>query len=174
MRAGTGSLRMSSAPVNPQSTISQRLPAASVHFPCLRSLARLTTAALPLHGRAFHVVAFHLKRAGESRTQCDWRHFRRLAGFTNQKKERRLLNGFQPFVRLRGNEGYVYSAANEFLREMEALKREQLSWPEPRALVRPRDHDAPVRRHYSRPWPAPISLLECTSPRRAVSRVHWG
>src|SRR5262249_13056480 len=68
-----------------------------------------------------------------------------LAGFTNQKKERRLQNGFQPFVRLHGNEGYVYSTANEFLREVEALKREQLSRREPRELARPRDNDAPVR-----------------------------
>jgi hypothetical protein len=60
-------------------------------------------------------------RFGGDLSSADWRHFGRLAGFTNRKKERRLENGLQPFVRLRGNEGYVYSAANEFLREMEAL-----------------------------------------------------
>src|SRR5262249_62232395 len=42
-------------------------------------------------------------------------------------------------------EGYVYSASNEFLREVEALKREQLSRREPREMARPRDNDAPVR-----------------------------
>ena len=56
-------------------------------------------------------------RFGGDRGSCDWRHFGRLAGFTNQKKERRLQNGFQPFVRLRSSEGNVYSAAKEFLRE---------------------------------------------------------
>src|SRR5262245_30644923 len=32
-------------------------------------------------------------RFGGDRGSCDWRHFGRLAGFTNQKKERRLPNG---------------------------------------------------------------------------------
>jgi hypothetical protein len=30
------------------------------------------------------------------RGSCDWRHFGRLAGFTSQRKERRLLNGRKP------------------------------------------------------------------------------
>jgi RepB DNA-primase from phage plasmid len=98
-----------------------------------------------LHGRAYHVFAFHLKRAGESRTQCDWRHFGRLAGFTNQKKERRLDNGLQPFVKLRCSEGRVYSRAAEFLREVEELKGEPLLRPEPRELARPWHTDVPVR-----------------------------
>jgi hypothetical protein len=49
--------------------------------------------------------------------------FRPLGGFTNQKEERRLDNGLQPFVKLRCCEGRVYSWAAEFLREVEALKR---------------------------------------------------
>src|SRR5262249_57908230 len=66
-------------------------------------------------------------RFGGDRGSCDWRHFGRLAGFTNQKKERRLQNGCQPFVKVHSCEGRVYSVANEFLREGEALKREHLS-----------------------------------------------
>jgi RepB DNA-primase N-terminal domain len=31
---------------------------------------------------------------------ADWRHFGRLAGFTNPKRERQLLSGMQPFARL--------------------------------------------------------------------------
>jgi len=84
-------------------------------------------------------------RFGGDRGSCDWRHFGRLAGFTNQKKERRLQNGFQPFVRLRGCDGHIYSAANEFLRKVETLGREQLSRQEPRAMARHRDNDASVR-----------------------------
>jgi hypothetical protein len=84
-------------------------------------------------------------RFGGDRGSCDWRHFGRLAGFTNQKKERRLQNGFQPFVRLRSSEGNVYSAANDFLRKVEALKREHLSRREPRELPWPRETDSPVR-----------------------------
>ena len=74
-----------------------------------------------------------------------WRHFGRLAGFTNQKKERRLDNGLQPFVKLPCCEGRVYSQAPEFLREVEALKREHLSRREPRELAGPRETDTPVR-----------------------------
>jgi hypothetical protein len=84
-------------------------------------------------------------RFGGDLGSCDWRHFGRLAGFTNQKKERQLQNGLQPFVRLRSSEGYVYSTAKEFLREVEALKRQQLSRRESREMARPRDDDAPVR-----------------------------
>jgi RepB DNA-primase from phage plasmid len=84
-------------------------------------------------------------RFGGDRGSCDWRHFGRLAGFTNQKKERQLQNGLQPFVGLRGSEGNVYSAANEFLREVEALTREQLSLREPRKVTQPRWTGALVR-----------------------------
>jgi hypothetical protein len=94
-------------------------------------------------------------RFGGDLSSADWRHFGRLAGFTHQKKERRLQNGFQPFVRLRTSEGNVYSAAKEFLREVEALKREHLSRRELRELPQPRDNDAPVR---------PITSFHADSP----------
>src|SRR5262249_27611496 len=84
-------------------------------------------------------------RFGGHRGSCDWRHFGRLAGFTNQKKERRLQNGFQPFVRQRSSEAKVYSAAKEFLREVETLMQEQLSRGEPRELARTLQTDTPVR-----------------------------
>ena len=67
-----------------------------------------------------------------------------MAGFTNQKKERRLQNGFQPLVRLRSSEGNVYSAAKEFLREVEVLKRALLSQRELRKRARPRETNTPV------------------------------
>src|SRR5262249_29375378 len=57
-------------------------------------------------------------RFGGDRGSSDWRHFGRLTGFTNQKKERRLQNGLQPFVKLQCGEGRVYSRAAEFLREV--------------------------------------------------------
>lgn len=56
-----------------------------------------------------------------------------------------LGNGLQPFVRLRSSEGNVYSAAKDFLREVEALMRENLSRREPRELVRPWETDTPGR-----------------------------
>ena len=46
---------------------------------------------------------------------ADWRHFGRLAGFTNPKRERRLPSGMRPFARLRSATGRVYSNAAEFI-----------------------------------------------------------
>ena len=45
------------------------------------------------------------KRFGGDLSSADWRHFGRLAGFTNRKHERVLPNGLGPFVRLRQCEG---------------------------------------------------------------------
>ncbi len=55
------------------------------------------------------------------RRSADWRHFGRLAGFTNRKPERLLPNGLAPFVRLRQCEGKIYDAAHEFLEEVKSL-----------------------------------------------------
>ena len=64
------------------------------------------------------------KRFGGDPSSADWRHFGRLAGFTNQKPKRRLQNGLPPFVRLRQCEGAAYTAAREFLEEVKSLAAE--------------------------------------------------
>ena len=69
---------------------------------------------------------------------ADWRHFGRLAGFTNQKKERRLENGLQPFVKLPSCGDRVYSKAVEFLREAAALRDKILSQRESQKIVQRR------------------------------------
>jgi hypothetical protein len=84
-------------------------------------------------------------RLGGDRGSCDWRHFGRLAGFTNQKKERQLENGLQPFVRLQHCNGRVYSAAEEFLREVVALRWEILSQRASRKRAQPRSTNTRVR-----------------------------
>ena len=61
------------------------------------------------------------RRFGGDPSSADWRHFGRLAGFTNQKPKRRLRNGLQPFVRLHECEGRPYGAAREFLEEVKSL-----------------------------------------------------
>ena len=48
-------------------------------------------------------------------SSADWRHFGRLAGFTNPKPERQLPSGMRPFARLRSATGNVYSKWAEFL-----------------------------------------------------------
>ena len=51
---------------------------------------------------------------------ADWRHFGRLAGFTNPKPNRRLASGLQPFARLIEASGQVYQHAPGFIAEVRA------------------------------------------------------
>jgi hypothetical protein len=80
------------------------------------------------HGRVLSDLTFSTqaakelaRRFGGDPSSADWRHFGRLAGFTNQKPKRRLSNGLQPFVRLHACEGRPCSAAREFLEEVKLL-----------------------------------------------------
>ena len=61
------------------------------------------------------------RRFGGDSSSADWRHFGRLAGFTNQKPKRRLQTGLPPFVRLHECEGRTYTAAREFLEDVKSL-----------------------------------------------------
>jgi RepB DNA-primase from phage plasmid len=54
-------------------------------------------------------------RFGGDPSSADWRHFGRLAGFTNPKPERQLPSGMRPFARLRSAMGRIYSEAGEFV-----------------------------------------------------------
>src|SRR5713101_3113031 len=56
-----------------------------------------------------------VERFGGDPASADWRHFGRLAGFTNPKRERQLPSGLRPFARLRSATGRAYSKAAEFL-----------------------------------------------------------
>jgi hypothetical protein len=49
---------------------------------------------------------------------ADWRHFGRLAGFTNRKELHREANGRFPYVRLIEASGMVYERASEFIPAM--------------------------------------------------------
>src|ERR1700722_16879511 len=66
----------------------------------------------PLSTRAAKHLA---ERFGGDPSSADWRHFGRLAGFTNPKPERKLPSGMRPFARRRSAEGLVYSQAAGFL-----------------------------------------------------------
>jgi RepB DNA-primase from phage plasmid len=55
------------------------------------------------------------ERFGGDPSSADWRHFGRLAGFTNTKPERQLPSGMRPFARLRSAKGRIYSQSAEFL-----------------------------------------------------------
>jgi len=60
------------------------------------------------------------ERYGGDPGSADWRHFGRLAGFTNPKPSRRLASGLQPFARLLSASGQVYRQAPVFLAEVRA------------------------------------------------------
>jgi hypothetical protein len=56
---------------------------------------------------------------------ADWRHFGRLAGFTNRKMARRQENGLFPFVKLIEASGREYDRGADFLTKIdEDLRRE--------------------------------------------------
>ena len=61
------------------------------------------------------------RRFGGDPSSADWRHFGRLAGFTNRKSERQSSNGFAPYVRLHQCEGRMYDEAQNFLKEVKSL-----------------------------------------------------
>jgi RepB DNA-primase N-terminal domain len=73
------------------------------------------------HGQVLDAAASTLaakalaERFGGDPSSADWRHFGRLAGFTNPKPERQLPSGMRPFARLRSATGRVYSKAAEFV-----------------------------------------------------------
>jgi hypothetical protein len=84
------------------------------------------------------------KRFGGDLSSADWRHFGRLAGFTNRKHERLLQNGLAPFVRLRQCEGSTYDAAHEFLEEVKSLAEKAVSERASRTTSRPASNAKPV------------------------------
>ncbi len=61
---------------------------------------------------------------------ADWRHFGRLAGFTNRKDKYRRMDGSFPYVRLHEATGLVYPKADEFVAEAKRLcERDQAKHP---------------------------------------------
>jgi RepB DNA-primase N-terminal domain len=57
---------------------------------------------------------------GGDKGAADWRHFGRLAGFTNRKLKYQSPGGMFPFVRLTAFTGLTYPNANMFLAEVES------------------------------------------------------
>jgi hypothetical protein len=73
------------------------------------------------------------QRFGGDPGAADWRHFGRLAGFTNQKSSRRQDNGLYPFVHLIEGTGIVYPRAGEFVAQ---LRKEVVNQAEAGARLR--------------------------------------
>jgi hypothetical protein len=89
-----------------------------------------------------------VERFGGDPSSADWRHFGRLAGFTNPKRERQLPSGMRPFARLRSAKGRVYLRAAEFLArisEDEQHQRETVKGEQPPATQRRRTERVGVK-----------------------------
>jgi hypothetical protein len=111
---------------NPEAIESMR---ANGHDPCvvlqtspghLQTWIHLSTS--PLEPSLATAVGQQLARAyGGDMGSTDWRHLGRLAGFTNQKPERRTSAGYAPWVKIvqagvglaRGADGLLQAAAQE-------------------------------------------------------------
>jgi hypothetical protein len=83
---------------------------------------------------AARLLASHF---GGDLASADWRHFGRLAGFTNRKDKYRKTDGAFPYVRLHEATGAVYSKAATFLADVKSLyEAEQSRLPPPASLRR--------------------------------------
>ena len=103
------------------------------------------------------------RRFGGDPSSADWRHFGRLAGFTNQKPKRRLQTGFPPFVRLHECEGRIYMAAREFLENVKSLARKASAESSTRRMNGATSNDDSVRS---------LSDFHADPRRRLSSRRH--
>jgi len=93
---------------------------------------------LPKHLSTF-AARLLASRFGGDPASADWRHYGRLAGFTNRKDKYRRRDGTFPYVRLHEASGIIYARADEFLAEVKTLYEVEKC--------------APARPHsFPRPW----------------------
>jgi hypothetical protein len=94
-----------------------------------------------------------VERGGGDPSSADWRHFGRLAGFTNPKPERQLPSGLRPFARLRSATGRVYSKAEEFVATIRVGDNSRVGQGEPRKPRRSRERVSvkPLREFHADP-----------------------
>jgi hypothetical protein len=85
---------------------------------------------LPKHLSSF-AARLLASRFGGDPASADWRHYGRLAGFTNRKDKYRRKDGTFPYVRLHEATGAVYSKALAFLAEVRTLYESEQSQPLP-------------------------------------------
>src|SRR6202521_6370754 len=91
---------------------------------------------LPKHLSTF-AARLLASRFGGELASADWRHYGRLAGFTNRKDKHRRTDGTFPYVRLHEATGAVYSRAVAFLAEVKSTyEAEKSKLPPPASLRR--------------------------------------
>jgi hypothetical protein len=92
---------------------------------------------LPKHLSTF-AARLLASRFGGDPASADWRHYGRLAGFTNRKDKYRKTDGTFPYVRLHEATGAVYSKATTFLAEAQTRYEAEKAKPLPPASLRRR------------------------------------
>ena len=85
-------------------------------------------------------------RFGGDKGAADWRHFGRLAGFTNRKAKYQGTDGLFPYVRLVAANGAVYPNADPFVVEIEKKLAHEKERAEQRRAKHYRDASPGVRR----------------------------
>jgi hypothetical protein len=92
---------------------------------------------LPKHLSTF-AARLLASRFGGDLASADWRHYGRLAGFTNRKDKYRKTDGTFPYVRLHEATGAVYSHAVAFLADVKILYESEQSRLSPPASLQRR------------------------------------
>jgi RepB DNA-primase from phage plasmid len=132
---------------------------ANGHEPCVvlqtspgHLQAWIHVSTLPLEPALATAIGKHLARVyGADLASSDWRHLGRLAGFTNQKPQRRTIRGYAPWVKI------VHARAG-LARSAEALLQSVMP-----AVIERRSFDAISRNQSDRaaatlPHAAPLSM----------------
>ena len=134
---------------------------ANGHEPCVvlqtspgRLQAWIHLSASPLQPAVATAVGKRLARAyGGDIASADWRHLGRLAGFTNQKPQRRSVGGYAPWVKI------VYAHAG-LARRADALLQSATEPAEPLTQAQsasrpavPRVRKIPPHRRSPQQWP---------------------
>jgi hypothetical protein len=97
---------------------------ANGHEPCVllqtspgRLQAWIRVSTTPLEAALARVISKHLAHTyGGDLASTGWCHLGRLAGFTNQKPQRRTISGHAPWVRIVEADAVLASAAQDLLR----------------------------------------------------------
>lgn len=113
------------------------------------------------------------ERYGGDPASADWRHFGRLAGFTNQKPKHRQENGMQPFVLVREARGRIAERGPELLAEasvrLQAIAAAQSAARTVPAPVPARGELRPPGAAYA----AAAERIMARYPQGDLSRLDW-
>jgi hypothetical protein len=147
---------------------------ANGHEPCVvlqtspgRLQAWIHVSTLPLEPATATALGKHLARVyGGDLASTDWRHLGRLAGFTNQKPQRRTVSGYAPWVKIVHARAGLACAAEALLQSV---------MPLPTATGR-RSHDAFSRNQSDRaatlPHAAPLNMSAAQAVQIYQSWIH--